>query len=118
MNPLGLALVVSVCGFSGDPCIPMEGGLPVPVPVLFAQAPAYTELAKRALIEGQEWVVATVRPDGTIEAADYIMTTAGCIWKETRPLNSPPPTPTLPAPADSGESAPSTPRSGGCLRGR
>jgi len=38
--------------------------------VLFARAPVYTELARRAGIEGQEWVAVTVRPDGTVESAE------------------------------------------------
>jgi TonB family protein len=70
MNLLVWALVLSICGSGGDFCLLGEGGVAVPRPVLYARAPVYTELARRAGVEGQEWVAVTVRPDGTVESAE------------------------------------------------
>lgn len=70
MNPLALALIVSVCGLPGNLCQLGENGQPVPRPVVSAQVPAYTNNARRARVQDQQWVVVKVRPDGTVETAE------------------------------------------------
>lgn len=70
MDPLVLALIVSACGLTGNLCQLGEDRLPVPRPVVSAQAPVYTNNARRARVQDQQWVVVKVRADGTVETAE------------------------------------------------
>jgi hypothetical protein len=70
MDPLALALIVSAYGLTGNLWQLGEDGQPVPRPVVFAQAPVYTNNARRARVQGQQWVVVKVRTDGTVESAE------------------------------------------------
>ena len=59
MDPVAIALIVSACGLSSVPRL-----------VVHAQPPVYPDLARRARVEREQWVVVKVRPDGIVESAE------------------------------------------------